>query len=285
MPKGGGGGSMTQTSKVELNPQQTKLFDLAFPKAEQYAQKDLQVYPDSSVVGFNPLEEQAQALTSGTVAPTVGALAGQSAQANSLLANPNFMLAPNQYVQQAADATKQQVTNNLMEQVLPGIRQGDMAAGGLYSGGSSRTGIAEGLAIGKTNQGLSNAIADMYYKNYLQGLSGMGDAVNRMPGVIQQQSAAPSILSNVGAQQRMMEQTLLDEKVNKFYTQQSLPFLQAADVIGLVNGIPGATTTSNVQGAQPRSNGLMQGLGLASTMAGLFGGGGGGAGLASLALK
>jgi hypothetical protein len=285
---GSSGGNVTQTSTVQLNPQQSKLFDLAFPKAEQYANSNLSVFPGTAIEDFNPLEKQAQDYTANTAAPINAGLAQQAAGTNSLMMNPSFMLNPNQYVQGAADATTRQVTQNLNENILPQVQAQSTAAGGMYSGGSTRQGIAEGLAIGKTNQGLSNSIADMYYKNYLSGLSGMGDAVNRTPAVIQEQSVYPTMLSAVGGQQRMMEQAKLDEQVNKFYTEQSLPFLQASDVIGLVNGIPGATNTSSVTGAQPRTNPLMQGLGLMSTLGGLFGGGGGGGGaapLAALALK
>lgn len=64
----------------------------------------------------------------------------------------------NPYLPDAANAVTSQVNNNLMNYQLPGINSGAMAAGGF---GGSRQGVAQGLAIGQTNQGLSNSLASM----------------------------------------------------------------------------------------------------------------------------
>jgi hypothetical protein len=69
----------------------------------------------------------------------------------------------NPYLPAQAQAITSQVTNNLQRQVLPGINQGAMASGGF---GGSRQGIAQGLAIGETNQGLSNSLASLYGNAY-----------------------------------------------------------------------------------------------------------------------
>jgi hypothetical protein len=72
-------------------------------------------------------------------------------------------MATNPYLQDQADAITGQATRNLQNNIMPGINAGAMAAGGF---GGSRQGIAQGLAIGQTNQGLTSALAGMYGSAY-----------------------------------------------------------------------------------------------------------------------
>lgn len=70
---------------------------------------------------------------------------------------------PNPYLSQQADAITSQANNNLMNYQLPGINSGAIAAGGF---GGSRQGVAQGLAIGQTNQGITNSLAGLYSNAY-----------------------------------------------------------------------------------------------------------------------
>lgn len=65
----------------------------------------------------------------------------------------------NPYLPQQAQAITQQATQNLQNNILPGINSGAIAAGGF---GGSRQGVAQGLAIGQTNQGITNSLAGLY---------------------------------------------------------------------------------------------------------------------------
>ena len=245
----------TQTTKQELSPEQQQLFGMAFPYAQQYASTPIQQYSGSGIVGLNAEEQQAADMFRAAV-PGLQASAERAQASNNQLMDPAFMLdvANNPYLQGATNSMTNQVTDNLMQTVLPGIRSGSTVAGGLYSGGATRQGVAEGRAIGDTNQGLSNSIADMMFKAYNTGLSGMGDAINRNPSVQSQQLFAPGVTSAVGAQDRAIEQARLDEEIRQFYTGQSLPLLQAQELMGLISGMPGGGTTSTVTGSVPGVN-------------------------------
>lgn len=72
-------------------------------------------------------------------------------------------MASNPYLADQAGAITNQVTQNLQNQILPGVGAAAMQAGGY---GGSRHGIAQGLAIGQTNQGLSNSLAGLYGNAY-----------------------------------------------------------------------------------------------------------------------
>jgi len=74
-------------------------------------------------------------------------------------------MAGNPYLESQAGAITDRVTTNLQRNILPGISSGAIAAGGY---GGSRQGIAEANAIGQTNQGLSDSLANLYGQNFAQ---------------------------------------------------------------------------------------------------------------------
>ena len=69
----------------------------------------------------------------------------------------------NPYLDAMAGNITRQYTQNLNENILPGVRYGAMAAGGF---GGSRQGIAEGKAIEGSNEGLASALANLYGQSY-----------------------------------------------------------------------------------------------------------------------
>lgn len=69
----------------------------------------------------------------------------------------------NPYLQNQAAAITQQANQNLTQNQLPAINSAAIAAGGY---GGSRQGIAQGLAIGQTNQGIANSLASLYGNAY-----------------------------------------------------------------------------------------------------------------------
>lgn len=71
----------------------------------------------------------------------------------------------NPYLPQQSQAITNQVNQNLQQQQLPGINSGAIAAGGF---GGSRQGIAQGLAIGQTNQALGNSLANLNFNAWNQ---------------------------------------------------------------------------------------------------------------------
>lgn len=66
--------------------------------------------------------------------------------------------AQNPYLQGQIDNLTNTVTTNLNRNILPSIRRGQVANGTL---GSTRQGIAEGIAVGDTNNALSGAVSNL----------------------------------------------------------------------------------------------------------------------------
>ena len=264
--------TVKQESSVKLTPEQQQLYSLGMPLAEQYAATPVQQYTGQTIAGFTAPETQAQQTILNQTAPTAAALAEQAATTNSQMMDPARMdVANNPYVQNAAGAVTDQVNRGLAENILPAIRSGSTVAGGQYSGGATRQGLAEGTAIGRSQTGLAEELAKMQLGAYSLESNNVNQAVARNPDVITSQTIAPQLTAQVGAQQRALEQAQLDKTVNDFYTAQSLPFLQAGDIFGLANGMQGATNVSKTTGSQA-SNPLGM-LGLGMTGLGMLGGG------------
>jgi len=83
------------------------------------------------------------------------------------LGNP-FTYTPNPYLGQMADTIRQQVTDNLQRNILPGIGSAAVAAGGY---GGSRQGVVEANALKDANTGLSGALANLYGQDYNNAMS------------------------------------------------------------------------------------------------------------------
>lgn len=84
----------------------------------------------------------------------------------------------NPYLDQQAAAITGQLTRNLQENVMPGIRS-EALASGQYGG--SRQGIAEGLAASRMNQDLAPALTGLYgsaYENAQQRMGATAGALN-----------------------------------------------------------------------------------------------------------
>lgn len=259
--------TVTQTNEIKLSPEQQEVFGMALPKIKEYAASNPQLFSGSGIVGFNDLETQGQ---EGMInaANAAGANAGKANAAQGMMLDPEQMLNPNQYVDRAAEGVTRGVTKNLMETILPGIRSSATSAGGQYSGGSTRQGIAEGRAIEGTNKELADSVAKMYLSNYQQGLGVMQNAVGMNGKVMQEQLFPSQVLQAVGGQKRGMEQAKLDEEIQKFYTQQDLPLLQSQQIMGLLSGMPGGQGVSTVTPATPKTDPMQQAIGLGLTLAG-----------------
>lgn len=261
--------NVTQTNTVKLSPEQQQIFDMALPSIQGYAAQTPQLFPGSGIAGFNPFEVQGQQYATGVAAPQAQSLAQQAAGTQSQLLDPNFMLNPNQYLMAGMDAVTNKVTQNLNENILPGIRGTSTQAAG-PGAFTTREGIAQGLAIDRTNQGLSAALSDMLLKNYTAGLGGLSTAIGQNPSVLQQQLFPANIYSAVGGQQRGLEQAQLDEQIRQFYAQQDLPLSKAQQLLSLISGMPGGSGVSTVTPAKPQTDMLSKILGNAMMAVGVM---------------
>jgi hypothetical protein len=268
-----GGGSpskTTQTNKVELSPEQKKVFDLAFPYVQQYAQNPAQMYQGQTIADFDPAEIAGQNAALEAASGQGAQLGSAAADAQKFLMNP-ALLSPdsNPWLQQQGDAIARTMSDQLTKSILPSLRSGATMTGGMYSGGSSREALAQGLAAEGTARQTGDALANLYSNAYSTGLGTMTDALKLNPLTQQGTLFNSSVQAQVGAQRRAQQQAMLDEAAQRFNFQQMLPFYTAQDLLSMISGMPGGQGVSSVQGAQPKANPIMGGLGGAASGAAL----------------
>src|SRR5690606_28748118 len=134
---------VTQTNKIELSPEQKKLFNLGFPYAEQYSNQPLETYGGDTLAGFNRPELAGQSMAVGAAGPMQGA-SDQALASNSWLMNPAQLDAnTNPYARSVADQIAGGISKQLTEQILPNVRGNTIAASGMYGGGDTRGQMAE----------------------------------------------------------------------------------------------------------------------------------------------
>jgi hypothetical protein len=276
--------TVTQTNKVELSPEQKKLFNLGFPYAEQYAQQPLETYGGETLAGFTPLELAGQA---GTV-QAAGAMAPNAAQAlasNQWLMNPSQLdPASNPYARSVADQISSGISDELTQRILPAVRTNTINSSGMFAGGDTRGQMADHLAGTAAMDSIGNALEKFYFDNYKLGVDTMGSAIDRNQNVMASSLMPSTAVSTVGQQQRQMEQAELDQAYNQWIIDQQMPFMRATDIMSLVQGMPGATSVTQMQGlnAGGGMNPMMSMMGMGMSLLPMLFGGMGGAGAGGL---
>ena len=279
---GGSSGQQSQTTTQQLSREQQQLMKLAMPGVTEFAAKVPQRYQGLTIAGFDPtqLAGQEQVLQGAGTQTTIGQ---QGAGTTAGWLSPNALdITKQPGLQGNIAAATRPITQALTEQALPAIRSSAESTGNF---GSSRQGIAEGLASGRASQAIGDAtsriVGDAYGKNVDAQLKALG----LLPQTQAAQTTGGLTTSNVGDVRQGMTQALLGEQVGNFNYDQMAPYLQSKDIMSLLTGLPGGSTTTTATG--PEKNKLTGALGGAATGASLgamFGpvGMAGGAGLGAL---
>lgn len=191
----------------------------------------------------------------------------------------------NPYFQSTLQAAMRPVTEQFTEQVLPGLRRDARVTG---STGSTRQGIAEGLATRGYMNTLGDIATNMGNQAYGQGLGalqagagigtnmlGMGlDAAGRAAALapqVQQMGFVPGQMAErIGQQRTADNQAQIDADIARWNYGQQLPYNQMSDYLALLNAAPGGSTASAMSAPGRSTLGSMLGGGLmgAGLMAG-----------------
>lgn len=254
----------TQSTTYQLSPEQRQLLDLAMPGVTNFAASVPQRYPGTAIAGFDPSQVAGQtgALGSAGVQTGLGrAGAGTTLdwlQPGALDIRNNPGLAGN------IEAATRPITRSLTESALPAIRDSAERSGNF---GSSRQGIAEGLATGRASEAIGDTTSKIVGDAYSQNLSAQMKALGLLPQTQGAQTTGDLTTSAVGDTRQALAQAQLGEKVGNFNYDQLAPFLQSKEIMSLLSGIPGGTNFSTA--SVPQKNPLTQALGGAAAGASL----------------
>lgn len=258
MAKGSPSPGPSQTTQV-VNPQRDALVNLAMPYAKDFAKSGGPKLPDFSLVaGFDPLQTQGQNMVLGNTGAQQDIVS--AARTGNQFLSSGAALTPdsNPALQATIDASVRPVYQNLMETVLPKVRNNAVMSGNY---GGSRQGIAEGLAIGRANQTAADTAAKVATTGYTAGLDAMTKAQGQAGQVAGAQSLPGLTTSGVGDVRQALAQALLGEQGQRYSYEETLPLLMAKEILGLASGVPGGQTVT--QASVPQQSTGMQVAGMA----------------------
>jgi len=151
-----------------------------------------------------------------------------------------------------------------MNVALPGIRDSAERTGNF---GSSRQGIAEGLAVGKAASAVGDATSNIVNNQYNTNVATQLKALGLLPQTTANMLAGDQTTSAVGDVRQALSQAQLGEQVGNFNYDQMAPFLQSKEIMSLLTGLPGGSTTSTA--STPQRNPVTGALGGATSGAAL----------------
>ena len=279
----GGGGQQTQTTTSDPWAAQQPFLKDVFGQAEQLSKK-----PTTMAEG--PLSADKTASDQAGmdyITNYAGTLAGQSDKnlnaLNWATGAGNLDVGNNQYVQGQMAANTNRLYQDFNEQTVPALRSEFGKSGQI---GSSRQGIAEGLA----SQGVARASADSNAQilgtAYGNALDTYSSALAQAPNIMQAGTMPGTLQGQVGAQERAFTQADIDEGVARNDFAQNEAWSRLANYMGLVSGNWGGTgTTTAPTGGGSTGSRVLGGAATGASIGTAFGpyGTGIGAGLGALA--
>jgi hypothetical protein len=270
MSSGGGGGDTTQIQKADPWARQQPYLTSGFSQALENYNTPYEYYPGQTFVPRGQYELGAdygmlQYANQGMIPQAAQAVGTQSQMLNA----PD--LANNPYVAQYTKAMNERLATDFNQNVMPGIRGDAVAAGQV---GSSRQGVAEGLA----SQGLSRAMADQtaqfYNQAYGQGLDQQVKAMALAPQTMGLGLMPYQTMAEVGGRFTGDQQQYLNEDMARWQFAQSERDAALSRYMSTIRGDFGGSTTTtgpNPNASSPLANaagGAMTGGALAGATMG-----------------
>lgn len=268
---GGGGGQTTSTgttTNMNYSPEESARRSQVMDEAQRiYSATSGQAanspYPGSAPVGFSPETQVSQQLA-------VQNAAAAQTQVNNINQGVNYGLTGamdvqnNPYLDKAISAAVRPIQESYTDAggVMSSIRTNAGQAGQV---GSSRQGIAEGLAAGRMAQAQSDVSAKIASDAYNKGQETFQKTLTFAPQAMEAGMTPVNWLSSVGAQKENLGQAQADYQANKTMWGMNAPWIPLQNYAGIVYGgsSPGTTATSTASGGASRNPiGQVAGAGL-----------------------
>ncbi len=229
-------------------------------------------FPDQTYAGMDPLQSEALGMQESYARGLGGMIDPTMAAWQSTLNAPD--VASNPYVQGMIGQQADVLNRNLQENLLPSIQSGAIGAGQL---GSSRQGVAEGIAMRGTQEALANQMADTQMQAYLSGLGQQRFGLGAAPQMMSMGAQPAEMLMGVGDIRRAEEQRGIDEAMARHAFEQDEPWQRLQRQAGMFQPLtlPYATreTRTKTSPSALQIGGQLAGLGMMG--AGLYSGYGG----------
>jgi hypothetical protein len=261
----------TQQTSTQLSPDQQQLMSLAMPSLQKYAANPTTVPTSGLVAPFTGPQTTGQNQVLG-VNPTQQNVVGSGAQASQFLTG-GAALDPSTNPAEAAQirAATLPIEQQLTEGTLPALRE---QATGVGQTGSSREGVAEGIASRGASQAEGATAANIANTDYQNALDQMTKALALTPSTAAAQAIPGATTSAVGDTQQQQQQQNIDAQLMAQLYNSQQPLATGEALAGIASGIPGASTTSTGTMSPSSPSTLQQILGLGGLGVGVLGAGG-----------
>jgi hypothetical protein len=253
-------GETRQVSRTSLPSFQQPYFEGLLQAAKSlYETGGPKFFPGNTVAGFAPAEEEAFRHIERAAPLYAGYVQDYAFPAlTSALRAPD--VANNPYVSGMAQAATRQITQGLLEQALPELRQGAVSTG---NRGSTRESLASAQAVERAARAVGDTTANIYGNAYNSGLNAMISGLQLLPTVGNALFEPAYQLSSVGESQRSLEQARINEAIARFTHEQNLPWQTLSEYANLISFPGGGQSEVTVTGTPPSSAQQWLGGGLA----------------------
>ena len=242
-------GSTTQESTQKSEPWKNQIPFLEYgmdEAARLYQQQGPEYFPNSTVAGFSPQQEQAFQMGTDR--------AMQGNQTMKMAEGYQQDVLQGKYLN--SDPYADDVFQNVQQRIMPGVNS-QFSNSGRYG-----SGLHQGEAIDR----MTTAYAPIASQMYQQGLNRMDGAAAMAPTFAANDYRDIGALEAIGGQYQQLGQRELDDQVARWSYNQDLPNNKLQQYANLITGNYGGTQTNKQPG--PSMFGQIAGLG--TGLLGLF---------------
>ncbi len=233
------------------------LRDVFTQAQNQYRQNLNNTFPAQTVAPQSQATLDAQDELLNYIVPLLKGMTGDVANAQKF-GLEGVLDVNNPVTQGAIQAATRPIQENLSYVALPQIQKDAILSGNL---GSTRQGVAEGLAIGQTGRAIGETSANIANTAHGQALNTFIQTLGLTPQTMKSMTTPAVVGDAVGQQQRDFAQQLIDEQVSKHLFEQNKADDALATYASLVSAPQGGTSSTVGIAPAGRSSGLMGVLG------------------------
>lgn len=271
--------SSNQTTTTSMPANQQRNVDVLLQGALDFFNSGgREFFPGDVVAGFDPLQTQGQNQIVNFAGGVGSDLVSNAINANNRMLDPSMLNPMNMPgFSSTIDDIFRRSTQNLNENILPGIRGGGTASG--QFGGTAQQ-VGQGLAAGRTAEANRGMLGDVTLGAHGLGLNAMNNAIQNSSGLFQLGMAPGMATAGVGDIRQNQAQNVIQGDVARHEFEQNEPmnmlqFLQ--QITGGMGQFGGTTTQDSTQTTQGSGinqvlGALMSGASLMNPMASMFGG-------------
>jgi len=207
-----------------------------------------QYFPGDAVADLTPEQLQSLQMMMGA-AGGIGEYNVGLGEAMGSYMSPDFM-DPNRnpYMQQYVEGAIRPITQQYQEQVLPGIRSGARITGGADYG-STRQGVAEGIAARGYQDVVGDVTSGIYTDLYGQNIEAQQRAMSMSPMYAQMMGMPASMYGAAGDVLQRQQQAEIGGEMAAYDYNRDIDWNEMSQLYGLASGTPYGTSTQ--EGAGP----------------------------------